>query len=344
MKALHNDLSKQFALIIKQLITIMNNKEKDNLFFKELSTQFLENLASVAPSLTVNSSKQTIMDYFSQEQFFQTNRRLLRSWREIIKNIASNATEIIDNLMSLIDSGFFGGGNFKKKQRILRRISFIVYSCDKDTFSTKMNLFKEKVKDLFIDYDDADLESEVFLMMRVLFLRFSHDNVMEMIRSLWPIIFSELVSVLKNKRESPRIMLESFKFIELLSLANIEEFCLYQWIFILDTYSNENLDPSKVESLMKTLEVCDDKTFRPLAMNIWSKGEETTFIDECKHKSKSELVIFANSDQMKQYKELIKKFFYSIGDMNNYKVQVNYNQIENVIEQDFIELQSVPSK
>jgi hypothetical protein len=95
---------------------------------------------------------------------------------------------------------------------------------------------------------------------------------------------------------------------------------------------------------MKTLEVCDDKTFRPLAMNIWSKGEETTFIDECKHKSKSELVIFANSDQMKQYKELIKKFFYSIGDMNNYKVQVNYNQIENVIEQDFIELQSVPSK
>ena len=43
-------------------------------------------------------------------------------------------------------------------------------------------------------------------------------------------------------------------------------------------------------------------------------------------------------------KELIKKFFYSIGDMNNYKVQVNYNQIESVIEKDFIEVQSVQSK
>ena len=73
--------------------------------------------------------------------------------------------------------------------------------------------------------------------MRMLFLRFSHDGVMQMIRDLWPIIFTELIENILNKKRNKdfNLLLESFKFIELLSLVNIEEFSLYQWIFMLDT-------------------------------------------------------------------------------------------------------------
>jgi hypothetical protein len=41
----------------------------------------------------------------------------------------------------------------------------------------------------------------------------------------------------------------------------------------------------------------------------------------------------------KTYEELVnkvKEFFYSIGDMNNYRIKVNYEQIEEVIEKDFL--------
>ena len=42
-----------------------------------------------------------------------------------------------------------------------------------------------------------------------------------------------------------------------------------------------------------------------------------------------------NNEELLEYQ--LKSFFYSIGDMNNYPLEVNYDQIEKVIEMDFIE-------
>ena len=96
----------------------------------------------------------------------------------------------------------------------------------------------EKVKEVITTYgENPPLESEIFLMIRIMFLRFSHENLVEMLRHLWPIIFSELVTIInkKKKTNSLDLTLSSLKLIELLSLANMEEFCLYQWIFIPDS-------------------------------------------------------------------------------------------------------------
>jgi hypothetical protein len=123
------------------------------------------------------------------------------------------------------------------KVKALRRVSFIIYSSQKDAFSTKLNLILEKIKDVITQYHDNDLlEAEVFLMIRIMFLRFSHDNLIEMLRHLWPMIFTELVDILTmKKKKSPELSLSSLKLIELLSVANMEEFGLYQWIFTLDS-------------------------------------------------------------------------------------------------------------
>jgi len=61
---------------------------------------------------------------------------------------------------------------------------------------------------------------------------------MKIIKDLWPIIFMELIQNIENPKRNNDIdlVIESFKFIELSSLANVEEFCLYQYIFIFDTY------------------------------------------------------------------------------------------------------------
>ena len=177
--------------------------------------------------------------------------------------------------------------------------------------------------------------------MRILFLRFSHEGVMKMIRDLWPIIFNELKQNIENENRNKDIHLlsETFKFIELLSLANIEEFSLYEWIFIIDTYNMDYLDIRKEDSLINRLLDKDNKAFKPLAINILSKGK-LKITDELlkgKLKGKNELYIRTQKGTFEELYKGVKKFFYSIIDMNSYKVPVNYEQIEQIIEEDFID-------
>ena len=74
------------------------------------------------------------------------------------------------------------------------------------------------MKDIFgSDNKNDKLKDEIFLMMRVLFLRFSHEEVMKIIKDLWPIIFMELIQNIENPKRNNDIdlVIESFKFIEL---------------------------------------------------------------------------------------------------------------------------------
>jgi hypothetical protein len=178
-------------------------------------------------------------------------------------------------------------------------------------------------------------------MMRILFLRFSHDGVMKMIKDLWPIIFTELIENFKNdsRNKHMNLLIESFKFIELLSLANVEEFSLYQWIFLLDTFNMKDLDTRNPESLLSELLKRENKIFRPIAVDFLSKGN-VKFTDELikgKNTGKSELLVLPKKENLEELLKAVKKFFYSIGDMNTYKVQFNKDQIEDVIEKDFLD-------
>ena len=59
------------------------------------------------------------------------------------------------------------------------------------------------MKDLFgSDNKNDKLKDEIFLMMRVLFLRFSHEEVMKIIKDLWPIIFMELIQNIENPKRN----------------------------------------------------------------------------------------------------------------------------------------------
>ena len=142
-------------------------------------------------------------------------------------------------------------------------MSFIIYSSPKDTYSAKLPFVLEKVKDVISSYSENPLlEAEIFLLIRVMFLRFSHDNLVEMLRHLWPIIFAELINILSSKKKhiTTDLTLASLKLIELLSLANMEEFCLYQWIFTFDTF-----DKNYIHSLVQSNST---KTFTPFVIEM----------------------------------------------------------------------------
>ena len=337
-----NDIKKQLTEILKGIIYLI--KSKDSLL-KECASDFLVSLMEDCPKNVTKFGKDLIMNYFNDPTFFKTDRINLHNWRKIISKYAEYYPEIINDLLDNIDGKSIFSSKTKDddKIRILRRIGFVIYSCKKDTFSKQFDLIQAKAKDLLSSYNNNSnnrLEGEIFLIMRILFLRFSHEGVMKMIRDLWPIIFTELTQNIEDENRNKYIYLvaESFKFIELLSLANIEEFSLYEWIFIIDTFNMENLDTRKEDSMINRLLLNGNKTFKPLALNILSKQnlEVNDKLLGGKHKGKNELYIKTNKDTFEELYKGVKKFFYSIGDMNSYKVPVNFEQIEQIIEDDFI--------
>ena len=168
-----------------------------------------------------------------------------------------------------------------------------------------------------------------------------------MIKDLWPIIFMELIQNIEdpNRKKDKDLVIESFKFIELLSLANVEEFCLYQWNFIIDTYDMKNLDTRNQKSfLSELLDSNHYRVFKPIAVKYLYDNKLfeniTDNLLEVNNKGKSELYICPHKDNRKEseLKEGVRKFFYSIGSMNTYKVPVNYKQIEDIIENDFLDI------
>ena len=340
-----NDNKKQLTEILKGIIFLIRSGDS---LLKQCASDFLVILMEKIPKTVTRFGKDLIMNYFYDSKFFKTDNTKLHNWKIIISHYADCYPEIINDLLNKIDDKniFSPKVSESDKIRILRRISFVIYSCEGDTFSNQFDIIKSKAKDLLSGYNSANnasklIEEEIFLIMRILFLRFSHEGVLKMIRDLWPIIFNELIQNIENEERNSDVKLvaESFKFIELLSLANVEEFTLYTWTFIVDTYNMKNLDTRIHDSMINKLLDKKNKCFRPLAINILSKAklDVTDELLKGKNKGKSEAYIQTKEFSFEELYKGVKSFFYSIVDTNSYKVPVNYQQIEQIIEDDFID-------
>ena len=345
-----NSIKKQLMEILKGVVGLIKAHQQDkneNVFYAEFSTDFLVSLMKDIPDLLTRIGKDIFINYLNGPTFFVSTPKMLRNWRKIISISVKHYPELLSDLIKTIGGGFLSlGSSDEDKIKTLRRISFIIYSCEKDTFAKEFEVIKSKVKDLLgSDNKNNKLKDEIFLMMRVLFLRFSHEGVMKMIRDLWPIIFMELIQNIEDQKRSQDInlVIESFKFIELLSLANVEEFCLYEWNFILDTYEMKNLDWRDEKSFLRILFEKEKKVFKPITAKYLYANEMFKNIDDellkINNKGKSELYICPKKNNRKELYEGVKKFFYSIGSMNSYKVPVNYEQIKEIIENDFLEIE-----
>jgi hypothetical protein len=337
------DIISQLINFLKANLKMKNDENDEYEFYAEFASDFLASLMKNKPSLVTSCGKTIFLDYLNDPTFFVTTPKILSNMRKFISLSVKEYPDILGDLIRNINSGFlFLGGNDEDKIRTLRRISFVIYSCKKDTFQKDFDNIKEKAKLFLTSYkDNSKLKGEIFLMMRVLFLRFSHEGVMKMIKDLWPIIFTELIENIKDekKQKDINLLIECFKFIELLSLVNVEEFSLYQWIFLLDTFDMKDLDTTNPESLLSDLLKKESKIFRPIALNVISEGDMKVDkpMIEGNHTGKSELVVCPKNESLEDLQNAVKQFFYSIGDMNNYKVEINYKQIEDIIEKDFLD-------
>ena len=341
-------MSPYFQILVKNLFSIMNERNIINKIYIDLSTEFLHSLITNAASITCASCRQMIIDFFLESDFFNMSLKNLRLWKNIISEFSRSYTNLVSDLTDKMTqgTGLFSKNNEQFIIIAMRRLSFIIYSCPKDTFSSKLMIIMEKIKEMITRFNEnPNLECEIFLMLRIMFLRFSRENLIEMVSALWPIIFAEIVNITNNKRKNPSLELDNsgYKLIELLSVANMDEFCLYQWIFFLDTYKIEDLDINEENSELNKLLHSNERAFKPFAMGMakhWDECKE--LIEKYKEKKfeefeKRTLMIHAQKlVSQDQLASLIARIFIYVGIMNNFRNVIDLDIIEEVIEKDFL--------
>ena len=164
-------------------------------------------------------------------------------------------------------STFFGNSD-EFRLTSLQRLSFFLYSCERDKFQTKLKTIISNIKDLLVEQRNfAHRESSIYLILRVLFIRFSHENLLEILRQLWPMIFTDIIIKLSNTSDSQikndgDVVLAVLKFIEFLSVVNKEFFSAFQWVFFQDTNDLNRLRIS--EEKITFTNTC----FKPLSMEV----------------------------------------------------------------------------
>ena len=71
----------------------------------------------------------------------------------------------------------------------LRRLSFVLFTGDKNQFLTQLPSIQEKLVDTLRNVSTPIVQSEVYLCIRVLLCRLSAHNL----TSFWPVILTEMV-------------------------------------------------------------------------------------------------------------------------------------------------------
>ena len=108
---------------------------------------------------------------------------------------------------------------------------------------TKIRSLLEKIREVLKDENqNPSLLILIFFIMRVLILRLSPTHLSELFRNIWPILLTLLIDVFqqrppehgKRTKTDICVMLAGLKLLELLSICNVDEFNLYQWVFIYD--------------------------------------------------------------------------------------------------------------
>ena len=107
-----------------------------------------------------------VNEHINDDSFFKTN------------NINLNYSGIITDLINKIDNNkfIFSKTNDNDKIRILRRISFVIYSYKSDTFNKQFDIIKFKAKVLLSGRSDKIIESEFI---------FNIGNIIFEIQSRW---------------------------------------------------------------------------------------------------------------------------------------------------------------
>lgn len=168
-------------------------------------------------------------------------------------------------------------------------------------------------------------------------MRFSYSNLVDIIRQLWPMIYSDLVEGLMNSKKK-EVVYPILKFAEFLSVVNRDYFTLNQWAFFQDTN-----DISRLKLNQNPAELKQSQCFKPYVMNLIDHNvvaENRIRKDDFEinsRRGKKSLVLKLNKVQNQDQLTInATNLMISINLDNQYESVVDWLDIERIVETDFL--------
>lgn len=159
--------------------------------------------------------KEFFEHFIDSTDFFSTSTCSLSKYAIILSNIPP---EKVHDLLSKLatTTGIFSTAESLSHNNvaILQKISFFIFSCEKDAFVTYLTAIIPWINDLIVTY--KNVRKEIFNLIAIIFLKCSHKHL----SSLFPIFFSEIEN---------NTFLESLRSLEMLMLISSKETVEQRW-------------------------------------------------------------------------------------------------------------------
>ncbi|KAI9179024.1 hypothetical protein H9P43_005686 [Blastocladiella emersonii ATCC 22665] len=142
--------------------------------------------------------KRELWDHFLDHRFFPLPVVAFEPWAHLMTRYSHETdrfVEVVNRIAPAASTALFGSREVELFTRcqLLRRISFLLWSCDVDRHVPSLPVLQEKVIDL-LTLQNGDMVAEVFLLARVMVLRFSPAHMV----NLWPILVSEMMRIVDS--------------------------------------------------------------------------------------------------------------------------------------------------
>ncbi|KAF8845997.1 hypothetical protein BDN67DRAFT_891629, partial [Paxillus ammoniavirescens] len=203
----------------------------------------IREMTRIPPALKVWRSP--VIDILYDNRVFNSNPAVATKWKPVIKALFDSDKTSFGDLLGRIATApstniFVNRENEMLVRSLnLRRLSFVLFTGEKNHFLTQLPSVQEKLVDTLRNVPSPIVQSEVFLCIRVLLCRLSPHNL----TSFWPVILTELyrifeqiiVAVPADESEDLPLILSAGKCLDLLLTLQTEEFQVHQWMFVTDT-------------------------------------------------------------------------------------------------------------
>lgn len=240
----------------------------------------------------------------------------------------------------------------------------------------KIKSLLEKIREVLKDENqNRSIFILIFFILRVLILRLSPTHLSELFRNIWPILLTLLVEFVSTKidvfqkkttdigkksKTELGVLLAGIKLLELLSISNVDEFNLYQWVFIYDYFgvSIDMINPKRYGN--RSLKgVAYPMKFHPFVSNTLPDGLQVDYLGsafekeiyqvDSSKKEKRRILITQNNvnvnllqletefELQAKAQELLTYMVY----LNQTRVYVDPEDIETLIQSDFIGLSEI---
>ncbi|KAG9286705.1 hypothetical protein G9A89_012255 [Geosiphon pyriformis] len=190
--------------------------------------------------------RKEVWDIFIDNRFFVMGSAATAKWRTIIQIIMISEKERFAEILGRISTSpantLFTSKDQESYNRALnlRRLSFIIYCGKMDQYLSQLPIVQEKLVELLKLGITELVHIEIYLCLRILLCRISNQHL----SNFWPVILTELINLFgifekdvpPEKPEELNVFLAACKFLDLVFVLQTDEFQIYQWMFITDTW------------------------------------------------------------------------------------------------------------